>query len=158
MRSPGKVVEVSPVLFASVSRTFDEFCRRGCFAGPCLAGSGQVVAARGGLVCLGLVFVHFSSVVCGFAGLHMWFLKCSGRGIRSASGFFIAGGPFMGVPGFPFLHFRLGWCSLTGKRGCLAVLGGVSWKGSAYGLRFGHGRLGGCLGGGLVRQCHVWTR
>jgi hypothetical protein len=30
-----------------------------------------------------------------------------GKNIRSASGFFIAGNPFVKNPGFPFLHFRL---------------------------------------------------
>jgi hypothetical protein len=30
-----------------------------------------------------------------------------GKNIRSASGFFIAGNPFVKIPGFLFLHFRL---------------------------------------------------
>jgi hypothetical protein len=54
----------------------------------------QVMATQSKLVCLKLVFVHFSSVIYGFTRLHMWFLKYSGKNIRSASGFFIAGNPF----------------------------------------------------------------
>ena len=33
--------------------------------------------------------------------------KHSGKNIRSASGFFIAGNPFVKKPGLPFLHFHL---------------------------------------------------
>jgi hypothetical protein len=84
--NPRKIVKVSPVLFTSVSQTFDDFCRQKCFNSPCLATQSK-------LVCLKLVFVHFSSVIYGFTRLHMWFLKYSGKNIRSASGFFIAGNP-----------------------------------------------------------------
>jgi hypothetical protein len=38
------------------------------------------------LVCLKLVFVHFSSVIY-ILQVYMWFLKYSGKNIRSASGF-----------------------------------------------------------------------
>jgi hypothetical protein len=39
---------------------------------------------------------------------HLYFPpKNSGKNIRSASGFFIAGIPFVKNPGLSFLHFRL---------------------------------------------------
>ena len=155
MHNPRKIVKVSPVLFTSVSQTFDDFCRQKCFTSPCLAKNKQVMATQSKLVCLKLVFVHFSSVIYGFTRLHMWFLKYSGKNIRSASGFFIAGNPFIKIPGFPFLHFRLKWCSLTKKRSCLAILGEISWKRSTYGLKYEHGQLGKCLRNSLIRQCHM---
>jgi hypothetical protein len=98
MHNPRKIVKVSPVLFTSVSQTFDDFCRQKCFTSPCLAKNKQVMATQSKLVCLKLVFVHFSSVIYGFTRLHMWFLKYSGKNIRSASGFFIAGNPFIKIP------------------------------------------------------------
>ena len=45
-------------------------------------------------------------LLCFFSGLYFP-PKHSGENIRSASGFFIAGNPFVKSPGFPFLHFRL---------------------------------------------------
>jgi hypothetical protein len=59
------------------------------------------------------------------------------------------------IPGFPFLHFRLKWCSLTKNRSCLAILGEISWKRSTYRLKFEHGQLGKCLRNSLIRQCHM---
>ena len=59
---------------------------------------------------------HFYEIIrlllCFFSGLYFP-PKHYGENIRSASGFFIAGNPFVKIPGFPFLHFRLIWCSLT---------------------------------------------
>ena len=107
MHNPRKIVKVSPVLFTSVSQTFEDFCRQKCFTSPCLANNKQVMATQSKLVCLKLVFVHFSSVIYGFTRLHMWFLKNSGKNIRSASGFFIASIPFVKNPVLSLLHFRL---------------------------------------------------
>jgi hypothetical protein len=45
-------------------------------------------------------------LLCFFSGLYFP-PKYYGKNIRSASGFFIAGNPFVKIPGFPFLHFRL---------------------------------------------------
>ncbi len=73
MHNPRKIVKVSPVLFTSVSQTFDEFCRQKCFTSPCLAKNKQVMATQSKLVCLKLVFVHFSSVIYGFTRLHVVF-------------------------------------------------------------------------------------
>ena len=66
MHNPRKIVKVSPVLFTSVSQTFDDFCRQKCFTSLCLAKNKQVMATQSKLVCLKLVFVHFSSVIYGF--------------------------------------------------------------------------------------------
>jgi hypothetical protein len=41
MHNPRKIVKVSPVLFTSVSQTFDDFCRQKCFTSPCLAKNKQ---------------------------------------------------------------------------------------------------------------------
>ena len=71
MHNPRKIVKVSPVLFTSVSQTFDDFCRKKCFTSPCLAKNKQVMATQSKLVCLKLVFVHFSSVIYGFTRLHV---------------------------------------------------------------------------------------
>ena len=71
MHNPRKIVKVSPVLFTSVSQTFDDFCRQKCFTSPCLAKNKQVMATQSKLVCLKLVFVHFSSVIYGFTRLHV---------------------------------------------------------------------------------------
>ena len=53
---------------------------------------------------------HFYEIIrlllCFFSGLYFP-PKHYGKNIRSASGFFIAGNPFVKIPGFPFLHFRL---------------------------------------------------
>ena len=58
---------------------------------------------------------HFYEIIrlllCFFSGLYFP-PKHYGKNIRSTSGFFIAGNPFVKIPGFPFLHFRLKWCSL----------------------------------------------
>jgi hypothetical protein len=40
-----------------------------CFTSPCLAKNKQVMATQSKLVCLKLVFVHFSSVIYGFTRL-----------------------------------------------------------------------------------------
>ena len=79
----------------------------------------------------------------------------SGKNIRSASGFFIAGIPFVKNPGLSFLHFRLRWCSLAWKRSCFTILGEISWKRSTYQLKFEHGQLGKCLRNSLIWQCHM---
>jgi hypothetical protein len=71
MHNPRKIVKVSPVLFTSVSQTFDEFCHQKCFTSPCLAKNKQVMATQSKLVCLKLVFVNFSSVIYGFTRLHV---------------------------------------------------------------------------------------
>ena len=71
MHNPRKIVKVSHVLFTSVSQTFDDFCRQKCFTSPCLAKNKQVMATQSKLVCLKLVFVHFSSVIYGFTRLHV---------------------------------------------------------------------------------------
>jgi hypothetical protein len=47
--------KVSPVLFTSVSQTFDDFCRQKCFTSPCLAKNKQVMATQSKLVCLKLI-------------------------------------------------------------------------------------------------------
>jgi hypothetical protein len=62
---------------------------------------------------------------------------------------------YIKIPGFPFLHFRLKWCSLTKTRSCLAILGEISWKRSTYRLKFEHGQLGKCLRNSLIRQCFL---
>jgi hypothetical protein len=54
-----------------VSQTFDDFCRQECFTSACLAKNKQVMATQSKLVCLKLVFVHFSSVIYGFTRLHV---------------------------------------------------------------------------------------
>ena len=71
MHNPRKIVKVSPVLFTSVSQTFDDCCRQKCFTSPCLAKNKQVMATQSKLVCLKLVFVHFTSVIYGFTRLHV---------------------------------------------------------------------------------------
>jgi hypothetical protein len=53
-------------------------------------------------------------LLCFFSDLY-FLPKNSGENIWSASGFFIAGIPFVKNPGLSFLHFRLRWCSLTWK-------------------------------------------
>ena len=91
---------------------------------------------------------HFYEIIrlllCFFSDLYFP-PKNSGKNIRSASGFFIAGIPFVKKPGLSFLHFRLKWCSLTRKRSCFAILGEISWTRSTYRLKFEHGQLGECL-------------
>jgi hypothetical protein len=42
-----------------------------------------------------------------FSAIYIFSQKNSGENIRSASGFFIAGIPFVKNPGLSFLHFRL---------------------------------------------------
>ena len=158
MHNPRKIVKVSPVLFTSVSQTFDDFCRQKCFTSPCLAKNKQVMATQSKLVCLKLVFVHFSSVIYGFTRLHMWFLKYSGKNIRSASGPPIAGNPFTKIPGLPLPHLRPTRCSLTQKRSCPATPGETSWKRSTHRPKLEHGQPGKCLRNSLTRQCHTQTR
>jgi hypothetical protein len=72
MHNPRKIVKVSPVLFTSVSQPFDDFCRQKYFTSPCLAKNKQVMATQSKLVCLKLVFVHFSSVIYGFQEREPW--------------------------------------------------------------------------------------
>jgi hypothetical protein len=81
----------------------------------------------------------------------------SGKNIRSALGFFIAGIPFVKNPGLSFLHFRLRWCSFTWKRSCFAILGEISWERSTYRLKFEHEHLGKCFRNSLIRQCHNYV-
>jgi hypothetical protein len=101
---------------------------------------------------------HFYEIIrlllCFFSDLYFP-PKISRKNIRSASGFFIAGIPFVKNPGISFLHFRLRWCSLTWKRSCFAILGEISWKRSTYRLKFEHGQIGKCLRNSLIRQCHM---
>jgi hypothetical protein len=52
-------VKVSPVLFTSVSQTFDDFCRQKYFTSPCLAKNKQVMATQSKLVCLKLVLLDW---------------------------------------------------------------------------------------------------
>jgi hypothetical protein len=42
-----------------------------------------------------------------FSAVYIFRQNIPGKNIRSASGIFIAGNPFVKNPGFPFLHFRL---------------------------------------------------
>jgi hypothetical protein len=52
-------------------KSHDDFCRQKCFTSPCLAKNKQVMATQSKLVCLKLVFVHFTSVIYGFTRLHV---------------------------------------------------------------------------------------
>jgi hypothetical protein len=56
--------------------------------------------------CLHMAHEIIRLLLCFFSGLHFP-PKHSGKNIRSASGFFIAGNPFVKKPGLSFLHFRL---------------------------------------------------
>ena len=64
MHNPRKIVKVSPVLFTSVSQTFDDFVVKNVLPVPAWPRISK-------LVCLKLVFVHFSSVIYGFTRLHV---------------------------------------------------------------------------------------
>ena len=66
MHNPRKIVKVSPVLFTSVSQTFDDFCRQKCFTSPCLAKNKQAGMPEVGLRPFFICYLRFYKVTCGF--------------------------------------------------------------------------------------------
>jgi hypothetical protein len=66
MHNPRKIVKVSPVLFTSVSQTFDEFCRQKCFTSPCLAKNKQVMATQSKLGRIKLFLRHLPNCPCSY--------------------------------------------------------------------------------------------
>jgi hypothetical protein len=53
------------------------------------------------------IFTKYSVCCYVFSAVYISRQNIPGENIRSASGFFIAGNPFVKNKGFPFLHFRL---------------------------------------------------